>query len=55
MNYECRIVHENDVIPETLDKAIIKGAYPQGDFHKIYYGQILVTYADENIIHKLKS
>ncbi len=55
MHYECRIVHENDVIPETLDKAIIKGAYPQGDFHKIYYGQILVTYADENIIHKLKS
>ena len=48
MHYECRVVHENDVIPEALDKAILGDAYPQGDFHRIYYGQILATYADED-------
>ena len=55
MHYECRTVHENNVIPEALDKTIINSAYPQGDFHKIYYGQILATYADENALEKLKS
>jgi len=53
MHYECRIVHENDVIPEALVKAIINGAYPQGDFHRIYYGQILAAYADENALQEL--
>ncbi len=55
MHYECRIVHENNVIPEALDKAILNDAYPQGDFHRIYYGLILATYADENALEKLKS
>ena len=55
MHYECRTVHENNVIPEALDKTIINSAYPQGDFHKIYYGQILAAYADENALEKLKS
>ena len=54
MHYECRVVHENNVIPEALDKAIINDAYPQGDFHRVYYGQILATYADENALKKLK-
>ena len=55
MHYECRVVHENEVIPEALDKAIVDGAYPQGDFHRIYYGQILATYADENAAKILSS
>ena len=53
MHYECRVVHENDVIPEALQKTIIKDAYPQGNFHRIYAGQILATYADENAAEKL--
>jgi flavin reductase (DIM6/NTAB) family NADH-FMN oxidoreductase RutF len=53
MHYECRVVHENDVIPEALQKTIINDAYPQGDFHRIYAGQILATYADENAAEKL--
>lgn len=55
MHYECRVVHENDVIPEAIEKRIINSAYPEGDFHRIYYGQILATYADENALKKLKS
>ena len=53
MHYECRVVHENDVIPEALQKTIINDAYPQGNFHRIYAGQILATYADENAAEKL--
>jgi len=53
MHYECRVVHRNDVVPGALDKEIISSAYPQGDFHRIYYGRILATYADENAVKKL--
>lgn len=52
MHYECRVVHENEVIPEALQKTIINDAYPQGDFHRIYAGQILATYADDNAAEK---
>jgi len=41
IHYECRIVHVNKVIPENLDNKIIKQLYNEGDFHKIYFGEIL--------------
>lgn len=53
MHYECRVVHRNDVVPQSLDKEIIRAAYPQGNFHRIYYGQVLATYADENAVKQL--
>ena len=55
MHYECHVVQKNDVIPEALDKAITNEFYPQGDFHRVFYGQILATYADENAIRKLNA
>jgi flavin reductase (DIM6/NTAB) family NADH-FMN oxidoreductase RutF len=39
--YECRVVHTNDVIPGNLMPDIVDRAYPSGDFHRVYYGQIL--------------
>ncbi len=47
INYECRTLHKNDLIPEMLDEAVKKQAYPEGDFHRVYFGEILATYADE--------
>ncbi len=55
MHYECRVVHKNDVMPEALEKTIINDFHPQGDYHRIYYGQILATYADENAAKILNS
>jgi hypothetical protein len=43
--YECKVVHHNDVLPEILAPDIVARAYPRGDFHRLYYGQILGTYA----------
>jgi len=43
--YECKVVHHNDVLPEILVPDIVSRAYPRGDFHRLYYGQILGTYA----------
>jgi flavin reductase (DIM6/NTAB) family NADH-FMN oxidoreductase RutF len=43
--YECQVVHWNDVQPDNLLPEIIAGSYPHGDFHRLYYGKILGTFA----------
>lgn len=43
--YECQIVHTNDVIPANLTEEIQGRAYPRGDFHRVYYGEILTVRA----------
>ena len=47
MAYECRVVHTNDVLPERLRGDIDARAYPAGDYHRMYYGEILGAYAAE--------
>jgi flavin reductase (DIM6/NTAB) family NADH-FMN oxidoreductase RutF len=44
--YECRIVHKTDVVPANLAKDIT--AYPRGDYHRIYDGEILAVRAPTN-------
>ncbi len=46
--YECRVVQHTDVIPENFDPAIISQFYVDGDFHRIYFGEILRVVADED-------
>lgn len=53
VHYECRTLHRNDLVPEALESTIRDQAYPRGDFHRIYYGEILATYADEDAAEKL--
>lgn len=53
INYECKVVHKNDVIPEELANDITVGCYPSGDFHRVYFGEILTALADEEIDKKL--
>ncbi len=43
--YECKVVQKNDINPATLDPKIISRFYSQGDFHRVYYGEILGTFA----------
>ena len=45
--YECKVVHYNDVAPDTLATEIIAGAYPAGDFHRVYFGQVLSAAAGD--------
>ncbi len=52
ISYECRVLHTNDLIPERLSGVVKKEFYPKGDFHRVYFGQILTVYADLKIEHK---
>lgn len=46
--YECQIVHASDVLPERLSDEIITSAYNDGDYHRIYFGKLIATYAAPN-------
>jgi flavin reductase (DIM6/NTAB) family NADH-FMN oxidoreductase RutF len=39
--YECRVVHYNDLSDAALDAEVRSACYPNGDLHRLYYGQIL--------------
>jgi flavin reductase (DIM6/NTAB) family NADH-FMN oxidoreductase RutF len=54
IHYECRVVHRNDVQPDELARQIITGCYAQGDFHRVYFGEILRTYVDRKKLRSLK-
>lgn len=46
MSYECAVVHKSDVVPEQLEPNIVRELYGQGDFHRVYWGEIRASYAD---------
>ena len=41
VHFECRVVHTNDVAPAALDEHIQANCYSGGDFHRLYFGEIL--------------
>jgi flavin reductase (DIM6/NTAB) family NADH-FMN oxidoreductase RutF len=43
--YECQVVHWNDVQPDHLAPGIQSRAYASGDYHRLYYGQIMGAFA----------
>ncbi len=48
VHYECRVVHKNDVLPEELAQDIIPPTYPRGDYHRIFFGEILSVLASSH-------
>ncbi|MEA3401139.1 MAG: flavin reductase family protein [Armatimonadota bacterium] len=44
--HECAVVQKNDVEPGLFVDDIISTFYAGGDFHRVYYGQIMASYAD---------
>jgi len=48
IHYECVVVHKNDVLPHFLSSEIVRYAYPTGNFHRIYFGEIVASYAVTN-------
>lgn len=50
INYECKVAYKTQVIKEDLTPSIISACYPAGDFHTLYFGEILAVRADEELI-----
>ncbi len=44
LHFECRVRLAQDMTPERMDPDVIKTAYPRGDLHTMYFGEILACY-----------
>jgi flavin reductase (DIM6/NTAB) family NADH-FMN oxidoreductase RutF len=47
LHYECKIVYKQDMNPDLLTDAIKNSSYKTGDYHTIYYGEIVNCYNSE--------
>lgn len=53
IQYECRVVHSNDVLEAALAPEVKSACYSSGDYHRIYFGEILAVYADPHARDKV--
>ncbi|MBK5239934.1 flavin reductase family protein [Clostridium sp.] len=44
LHYECKIVYKQDMNPKLLSRDIVESSYADGDYHTLYYGEIVTTY-----------
>jgi flavin reductase (DIM6/NTAB) family NADH-FMN oxidoreductase RutF len=49
IHYECKVSYKTKIAPRALPQDIITTSYPSGDYHTLYFGEILSSYADRNI------
>ncbi len=48
INYECKVLGSSDILPQMLSDTVKSECYPQGDYHRVYFGQVLAAYADKS-------
>ncbi|MFB0505024.1 MAG: flavin reductase family protein [Candidatus Bathyarchaeia archaeon] len=48
IHYECKVSYRTNVVPSALSDDILRGSYRSGNYHTLYFGEILATYADED-------
>ena len=41
LHFECQVVNKNDLVPSEMAPSMVSLLYPKGDFHRIYFGEIL--------------
>lgn len=44
LHYECKIVYKQEMDPSLLSEEIKNSSYKNGDYHTIYYGEIVDYY-----------
>lgn len=50
--FQCAVVHLNDVRPAELRQDIKGEYYPDGDFHRVYFGQILNVSVESALLER---
>jgi len=49
IHYECRVAYKTNVVREALPSAILSACYPGGNYHTLYFGEIVAVRADEEL------
>ncbi|MGK0468055.1 flavin reductase family protein [Clostridium sp.] len=44
LHYECEIVYKQDMNPQFMSKDMAESSYKDGNYHTVYYGEIVATY-----------
>jgi flavin reductase (DIM6/NTAB) family NADH-FMN oxidoreductase RutF len=47
LHYECKVVYKQEMIPEQLAADLQQQWYAAGNYHTLFFGEILATYIDE--------
>ena len=53
VHYECKVSYKTRVIPSGLPQDILRDSYPSGNYHTLYFGEILCTSADSDVEESL--
>jgi flavin reductase (DIM6/NTAB) family NADH-FMN oxidoreductase RutF len=53
IHYECRVIHHNDINAATMPEDVTQMAYPEGDHHRLYYGEILACLTEPDAAQRL--
>ena len=48
VHYECKVSYRTDVAPSALSNEILRSSYPSGNYHALYFGEVLAAYADQD-------
>ena len=51
--FECKVVHHNDVQQPTFPEEIVSNYYAQGDFHRVYFGQIMSVSVEGELFERI--
>ena len=52
--YQCQVVNTADFVPERLMPQICTDCYSSGDYHRVYFGQILRVLADKDFEERFR-
>ena len=44
LHFECRIINRHDLVPDNLAPELTPAYYASGDYHRVFYGEILACY-----------
>ncbi|MEM2784315.1 MAG: flavin reductase family protein, partial [Nitrososphaerota archaeon] len=50
INYECKVIYKTIIDPKIIEKSINSEYYSSGNYHTIFFGEILAIHVDENLI-----
>ena len=48
--FECKVIHHNDILPRELAEDVTTEYYSEGDFHRVYFGEILAVSVERELV-----
>lgn len=48
LHFECRTILVQDMTGDQMDEKLVKGVYKAGDYHTMFYGEILRCYTTDD-------